>query len=171
MPKKPISSGEPDFRIDLNADSKDPYLKLLDDALDKNPQNDTVRNQSLSSLLALHYKNPKRPFDGYNAVILAGRGGIPAPPWAIELLQQAAADCIKEGYDLAAVLGFKGSGKGQTKNADVRVRLQDQLREQLCLNVRRLVLLGKSSNDACRMVADQLKCTAPLNFGQVVSRF
>ena len=78
-----------------------------------------VRGLGLCGLIILHHKNPKSPLDGWEAMILAGRHGIPAPLWAIELLEEAALKSKTERIDLGVALGFKGIGRGQTKKSEV----------------------------------------------------
>jgi len=171
MPNKSASPVKSENRID--ADQKDPFLARLDDELAKeDPKGsaDLVRTQALATLICLHYKNPKSAFDGWNAMILAGRHGIPAPLWAIDLLEKAALDSIAGLTDLQVALGFRGKGKGQTRKSDVQRRLQAQLHDLLCTRVRKLIRLGKSSTAACRMVANHLKQTPDWNKSTYVLR-
>lgn len=115
-----------------------------------------VRDLALCGLLFLHYKNPKSALDGWDAMILAGRHGIPAPLWAIDLLEEAALKSKTERIDLGVALGFKGIGKGQTKKSEVQRRLQADLSTNLCMRVRKLIGQGTRPMAACRIVATQL---------------
>lgn len=156
--KKPtprIDAEKPDLdlaRLDVELAKELPPGKATDE-----------RDQALGTLLAIHYQNPKTAFDGWCAMILSGRCGIPTPLWAIDILEKAALRSMAGLTDLDVALGFKGSGKGQTKKSDGQQRWQAILHDILCTRVRKLIHLGKSPTDACRMVASRLKKTPDWN--------
>lgn len=149
----------------------DPYCALLNAELEKEQAIGrlSARFGRLTILLALHVDSKKTPNDGWKATLLAGRLGIPAPTWAIELLEQAEHDALRgtdakgEKIDIATALGFKGRGKGGQKNAPVQRAVQENLHEHLCLSVQMLVAFGEPFLSACEMVAKQLKATPDWN--------
>jgi hypothetical protein len=129
----------------------------------------SARFLRLAKLLALHVEYKKTPHDGWKATLLAGRLRIPAPTWAIDLLEKAERDAIKRiddkggKIDISIALGFKGQGKGESKNAPVQRGLQDEHHELLCWSVRMLVAFGIPLKSACEMVARKLKQTPDWN--------
>lgn len=149
MPK--ISAQSDEYFIFLNAELEKEQAK---GAL-------SARFVRLGVLLALHADDKKTPNDGWKATLLAGRLGIPAPTWAIELLEEAEHDAITgkgkgESKRLDVLLGFKGQGKGGGKLSAVQKGLQATLHEYLCWSVRTLVASNVSVAAACRMVAKKL---------------
>ena len=144
----------------------DDFFVLLNTEIEKERAQGNVpatRLIKLGALLALHADDRKTAHDGWKATLLAGRLGIPAPTWAIDLLEKAEHDAItnyegkkgeKIGIDI--LLGFKGQGKGGGKNSPVQKGLQATLREYLCYSVRFLVSTGVPIETACRMVTKKL---------------
>jgi hypothetical protein len=144
----------------------DAYLQLLLTEVEKERAKGNMpsaRLVRLGTLLAFHDGNKKTAHDGWKATLLAGRLGIPAPTWAIDLLEKADRAAIKgidengKKNDIAILLGFKGQGKGESKNSAVQRGLQSHHHEILCSCVRMLVAFGLPLKSACEMTARKLK--------------
>jgi hypothetical protein len=143
-----------------NSAHPDPFFTLLQTEIEKERSKGSTlsaRYVRLAVLLALHCEDEKTTNDGWQATVLAGHIGIPAPMWAIEKLEQAERDSIAGFTDIEVALGFKGKGKGQLKNCPVQRRVQDKLHEELCFSVRLLISSGESIKSACQRVAKKLK--------------
>ena len=150
----------------------DHFFTLLNTEIEKERAKGGVRSarfQRLALLLALHADDRKTPHDGWKATLLAGRLGIPAPAWSIDLLERAERESLRgtdekgEKIDIATALGFKGRGKGGQKKAPVQRRLQDNHHEHLCWTVRVLVAFGEPLKSACEMTARKLITTPDWN--------
>ncbi|BCA55315.1 hypothetical protein W02_24550 [Nitrospira sp. KM1] len=115
------------------------------------------RTEILTTLICLDTKGQKTTPDAWQATILAGQLGIPAPQWAIELLRQASIDAVKGVVDIGVSLGYEGRGKGKKKAVAVQQNLQAHLHDDLCLQVRHLLKSGKSRAEAFKTVSAQLK--------------
>lgn len=148
---------------DLQQDS---YFTLLQSELAKERASGptlTTRFMRIATLLALHTDDKKGGFEAWKAVLIAGRLGLVAPVWAIDLLEKVEHQAI-EGVDakgnkrsIGILLGFEGKGKGGGKTSPVQVSLQAQQREILCYSVRLLVDTGESIKSACRIVAKKFQ--------------
>jgi len=146
---------------------QDSYFTLLQSELSRERAAGstlTPRFARIATLLALHTDDKKGGFAAWKATLFAGRLGIPAPIWAIDILENAeriALNDLKEkggqkvGID--TLLGFKGQGKGGGRNSPVQTSLQDNLREYLCNSVRLLVATGVPLVAACKAVARKLR--------------
>jgi hypothetical protein len=145
---------------------QDHFGTLLTTEIDKErtkANGSSARLLPLGLLLALHEQSEKTPHDGWNATLLAGRLRIPAPLWAIDLLQKAYHDSIRgtdeknETVRIATALGFAGQGKGGLKKAPLQRALQEKLHEDLFTMVRWLLFYGEPLKTACGKVAKTLK--------------
>jgi hypothetical protein len=149
MPKKP--------------QAKDPFLASLDEESDRSGKADTWRTEAIASLYVYHHAESKTSFSAISAMVLAGKIGIPAPMWAVELVEKAITDFMRGGGPLDIAFGFKGEGTGNTKGAEARQRLRKLMLEMLCARVHQLVADGLSKTKACRQVARQVKGLSKLN--------
>jgi hypothetical protein len=93
------------------------------------------------------------------AMLRAGEIGIPAPIWAVKLVNKAINDYITspDVKSLDVALGFKGKGTGKTRAAEAPQRLHKVMKERLCARVHKLVGKGLSKTEACRQVAGEVK--------------
>lgn len=151
---------------------QDPFGTLLTTEIEQERTKATgcsARTLQLGLLLALHVQDKKTPHDGWNATLLAGRLGIPAPLWAIDLLEKAYRDSIRgtdekgEMIRIATALGFEGQGKGGLKKAAVQRSRHERLHEDLCTSVRWLLFYGEPLKTACEKVVAKLKKTPDWN--------
>lgn len=126
----------------------------------------STRTRALTSLMALCMRAEATTYDGWHATLLAGFLGLPAPTWAIEKLVKAEDDTIGGFTTIDVALGFKGQGKGGSKNSPAQRARQSQLTEALCVMVRLFVRGGESLASACRTVAE--RCRATPNWNETV---
>jgi hypothetical protein len=145
MPKKP--------------QAKDPYEASLDEQFEKCGALESRHAQGLLNLYICHLQKPRTPFLAMNAMVLAGEIGIPAPMWAVKLINKAIHDYITspDVKSLDIALGFKGKGTGKTRGAEAPQRLRKVMLERLCARVHILVAGGRSKTEACRLVSREVK--------------
>ncbi len=158
--------------LDWRLPEEDHFGTLLTSEIEKErtkANGSSARVLPLGLLFALHKQSEKTTHDGWNATLLAGRLGIPAPLWAIDLLQKAYHDSIRgtdekgEVVRIATALGFAGQGKGGLKKAPLQRARQERLHEHLFTMVRWLLFYGEPLKAACEKVAKKLTGTEDWN--------
>lgn len=138
----------------------DPFLSRLDAAAEQKPpagMDVKYHNEAIATLYCLAYSEHKTGFDAFKAVVLSGRLGLPAPSWAIDLLEKAGNDTASGRTTLDVALGFRGEGSGGTKRAAVPQHLHAMYYETWCRAVLTLVRKGRTPEEACRLVAETLQ--------------
>lgn len=140
----------------------DTFLASLDELSEGCGEAEPWRAQAIATLYGCHYIEPKTPFLGITAMVRAGQIGIPAPIWAVKLVDEAINDYIRRGSSLDIAFGFKGEGTGKTRGAEARQRLRKVMLESLCSSVHKLVVGGLSKTKACKQVAQQVKALGRL---------
>ncbi len=113
------------------------------------------------ALVFLEETAEKTPLMAFDAVVLACKLGVPAPPWVAEVLERINADRVAGKIaSLDRAFGFSSS---RGKTSEVRNRLLAERDEMLLLDVWRLILLGKSVDSACLAVSERLRRTRGWN--------
>ena len=149
-----------------NSTQPDHFFTLLNTEIEKERAMGgllSARFYRLALLMALHVDDKKGGFEAWRATLIAGRLRIPAPIWAIDLLEKVERDALEgvtkksETFEMDTLLGFKGRGKGGTKNSSVQQSRQAKQREELCCAVRLLISVGQPLETACTLVALKFK--------------
>jgi hypothetical protein len=142
-----------------NLQATDAFLASLDEQSERLGEVEPLRREAIVGLYCCHYAEPRTPFSAMTAMVLAGQIGIPAPMWAIKLVDAAINDYITspDVKSLDIALGFKGKGTGKRRSAEAPQRLRKVMLEGLCMSVHKLVVAGLPKIEACRQVARQAK--------------
>jgi len=136
----------------------DSYLKMLRDRIqERSPSMPSATLSTLETLQFLHLKalwkpHSIRPIEAQNAMLGAGKLGVPAPTWATDRIRGMLEGKLQNrGMNFNQELGF--TARGQGNNSEIEEHLRTTVQDDSMLKIWGLLLLGKSLVDACWLEA------------------